>query len=143
MTTPDFTPIEASTEIPDFTPTGGVKFTLYGELYLGTAELTLEDSFSYESLSKKLGDTTLSVEQRIESMRTILRTLLEPDSAERLITKLSDRQKPVGLRTTNEIFKYIMGEYGERPTTPGSDSSAGSDDPESGTRSTESSSPEA
>ena len=74
-------------------------------------------------------------------MKQVIRTLLEPDSAERLIGHLTDRRQPVGMSTTVKIFQYIMSEYGGRPTTPGSDSSVGSDNPESGTLSTENSSP--
>lgn len=144
MTTVDFTPTASLDDaVPDFTPVSDVQFTLYGETFYGVAELTLEDSFNYEKLSNQFNDASLSTQQRVESMRSVLRTLLQPDSAERLILGLSDRQKPVGLPTVMKIFKYIMETYGERPTDPGSDSSVGSDNPESGTHSTESSPPAA
>lgn len=142
MTVPDFTPTPPSTNgVPDFTPESKVRFTLYGETYVGIAELTLEDTFSYEKLSTEFSDKERTNEQRVESMKQVIRTLLEPDSAERLIGHLTNRQQPVGMTTTVRIFKYIMSEYGDRPTTPGSDSSAGSDNPVSGTHSTENSSP--
>lgn len=142
MTVPDFTPAPASTgETPDFTPVSTVKFTLYGETFYGVPELTLDSSFHYETLSQQFADKDRTPEERIESMRMVIRTLLEPDSAERFIGGLTDRQKPIGIATTTRVFKYIMESYGERPTTPGSDSSAGSDSPESGTPSTASSSP--
>lgn len=141
MTVPDFTPTPLSTNgVPDFTPESKVKFTLYGEMYVGIAELTLDDTFNYEKLSTEFSDKSRTNEQRVESMKQVIRTLLEPDSADRLIGHLTNRQQPVGMTTVVNIFKYIMTEYGDRPTTPGSDSSAGSDNPESGTPSTESSS---
>lgn len=142
MTTPDFTPTTTDTDSVDFTPTSSVRFTLYGEEYFGIAELTLEDSFSYESLLPQLNDGSRTVTERVETMKTIIRTLLEPDSAERLISGTRDRHKPIGTRTLTKVFNYIMGEYGGRPTTPGADSSTGSDSPESGTHSTVSTSPE-
>lgn len=139
MTIPDFTPVTVDTETPDFTPQSTVKFMLYGEEYYGVAELTLEDTFAYDALSMQLNDTTRTIEQRVEAMRQVMRSLLQPDSAERLIRGLGDRDKPIGYRTLMKVFSYIMSEYGERPTEPGSDSSVGSDDPESGTPSTENS----
>jgi hypothetical protein len=142
VTTPDFTPAAPTTDVPDFTPLTGPPFTLYGEVYYGITELTLEDSFNYEHLSARMGDTTLETSERVEVMREIIKMLLAPDSAERFIDKLSDRRQPVGTTTINKILRYVMSEYGDRPTTPGSDSSVGSDNPESGTRSTENSSAE-
>lgn len=143
MSGPDFTPpVPPSAETPDFTPVSNVKFTLYGEQYHGVAELTLEDSFSYDTLSAQLGQTDRSTQDRVETMKSIIRTLIEPNSAERLIAGLGDRERPIGVGTLMKIFKYIMDQYGDRPTTPGSDSSAGSDNPAPGTSSTESSSPE-
>lgn len=144
MTTPDFTPsTPTSGVVPDFTPVSDVQFTLYGETFYGVVELTLEDSFNYENLAMQFSDTNRTVAERVESMKTVLRTLLQPDSADRLIAGLNDRQKPIGLTTVMKIFKYIMETYGERPTNPGSDSSVGSDNPESGTPSTVSSPVEA
>lgn len=142
MTIPDFTPVSTNDDTPDFTPSSNVKFTLYGEAYFGVAELTLEDSFNYETLSTQLGNKEHTTEQRIETMKAIIRTLLEPDSADRFIAGLKNRHKPIGLSTTMKIFKYVMDQYGDRPTTPESDSSVGSDNPAPGTPSTESSSPE-
>lgn len=141
---PDFTPpVPTNDSTPDFTPVSNVKFMLYGETFCGVSELTLEDSFNYEMLAGQFSDRSLTTQQRVESMKTVLRTLLEPDSAERLIVGLNDRRKPIGMSTIMKIFKYIMETYGERPTNPGSDSSVGSVNPESGTPSTESSSPAA
>lgn len=142
MTIPDFTPTTVSTETPDFTPVSNVKFTLYGEEYRGVPELTLEDSFQYENLVMQLNDKDSSLEKRVETMKMVIRTLLEPDSAERLINGTRDRQKPIGTNTLYKIFSYIMSEYGERPTLPGEDSSTGSDSPASGTPLTENTLPE-
>lgn len=136
MTTPDFTPVSVSTDTPDFTPVSTIEFTLYGDVYYGVPELTLEDSFSYEGLLGQLNDTNASTEARVEVMKTVIRTLLVPDSAERLIAGTKDRHKPIGTPTLLKIFNYIMTEYGGRPTTPGADSSTGSDSPAPGTSST-------
>lgn len=142
MTTPDFTPTTVSTDGPDFTPTSSIKFTLYGETYYGVAELTLEDSFEYESLLPQLQDESRTTAERVETMKMIIRSLLEPDSAERLIAGTRDRHKPIGVHTLYKVFNYIMTEYGGRPTTPGADSSTGSDNPAPGTPSTVNTSPE-
>lgn len=142
MTTPDFTPTTVSTDSPDFTPTSSIKFTLYGETYYGVAELTLEDSFEYESLLPQLQDESRTTAERVETMKTVIRSLLEPDSAERLIAGTRNRHKPIGVNTLYKVFNYIMTEYGGRPTKPGADSSDGSDSPESGTHSTGSTSHE-
>lgn len=142
MTAPDFTPVSVETDAPDFTPVSTIKFTLYGDTYYGVPELTLEDSFIYDGFLAQLNDKSSSTQERVEVMKTIIRTLLVPDSAERLIEGTRDRNKPIGTPTLLKVFNYIMTEYGGRPTKPGEDSDSGSDSPAPGTPSTESTSPE-
>lgn len=142
MTAPDFTPVTVSTDTPDFTPVSTIKFTLYDDTYYGVPELTLEDSFIYDGFLAQLKDTSTSTQERVELMKTIIRTLLVPESAEKLIEGTRDRNKPIGTPTLLRIFNYIMTEYGGRPTKPGEDSDSGSDSPAPGTPSTASTSPE-
>lgn len=141
----DFTPaVSTSMDMMDFTETGrDVVFRLNGDVFYGVTEMPVEDALSFTELAQRLDDKELSVSEKISVMKDIIRLLLRPESADLFIARLSDKTKPIGVKTLLKVIPWLFEQYGLRPTKPGSDSSPGSDNPVSGTVSTASTSGEA
>ena len=136
------------TEIVDFTPASTpavqdftvdkprVQFKLDGDIFIGVRDIPAVKAMEFSGHSDKMSRDDVSMAERIALFMDIIRLLLEPESAERFITRLSDSVNPIGVQTMLKIVPWLFEQYSLRPTTPDSDSSAGSGNPESGTSST-------
>lgn len=135
------------TDLVDFTPTRDdihdftvakprVQFKLDEDVFVGVRDIPAIKAMEFSGHADKMQREDVTMEERIALFIDILRLLLEPESAERFIARLSDSSNPIGTPTMLKIVPWLFEKYSMRPTTPGSDSSAGSDNPESGTSST-------
>lgn len=129
----DFT--ESDTQ--DFTETKSrVKFKLDGDVFYGVRDLAVELALEFSAQSEKLNSDDVSTQDRIDTFKQVVRLLLEPESAELFLRRMRDPANPVGINKITEITNWLFEQYSLRPLEPGSDSSTGSDNPESGTNST-------
>lgn len=132
----DFTPAQ-SREIQDFTSEKPrVQFKLDGDVFTGVRDIPAVRAMEFSGHSDALLRDDISMDERIAGFMDILRLLLVPESAELFITRLSDPINPIGVKTMLKIVPWLFEQYSLRPTTPDSDSSTGSGNPESGTSST-------
>lgn len=75
----------------------------------------------------------MTSENATESFAEFFKVVLQPPSAERMSAKLYDRMNPLDPEQANEVMAWLMEVYGLRPTSPSSDSSAGSPTGDGGT----------
>lgn len=61
----------------------------------------------------------------IHEVMTMLDELLLPDSAVRFAERMKSKTEPIDLGQVMEVFQWLIGQYGDRPTTPLSSSSNG------------------
>lgn len=135
------------TEIVDFTPRAEsvhdftvakprVQFKLDGDIFTGVRDIPAVKAMEFSGHSEQLKREDAPMEERIAGFMDILRLLLEPESAELFIARLNDPLNPIGVQTMLKVVPWLFEQYSQVPTTPDSDSSAGSGNPESGTSST-------
>lgn len=133
----DFTPPTTSSEIHDFTvEKPRVQFKLDGDIFTGVRDIPAVKAMEFSGHADKMTRNDVAMEERIAGFIDILRLLLVPDSADLFIKRLTDPDNPIGVQTMLKIVPWLFEQYSLRPTTPDSDSSAGSGNPESGTSST-------
>lgn len=113
-----------------------VQFKVDGDVFTGVRDLPAVKAMEFSGHADKMQRDDISMDERIALFMDILRLLLVPKSAELFIARLSDPVNPIGVQTLLKIVPWLFEQYSLRPTKPGSDSSAGSDNPESGTTST-------
>lgn len=131
----DFTP--RSDDVHDFTiAKPRVQFKLDDDIFVGVRDIPAIKAMEFSGHADKMQRDDITMEERIALFMDILRLLLEPESADRFIARLSDSANPIGTPTMLKIVPWLFEKYSMRPTTPDSDSSAGSGNPESGTTST-------
>ena len=58
---------------------------------------------------------------------TMLDELLLPASAARFAERMKSKTEPIDFVQVIEVFQYLIGQYGDRPTSPSSSSSNGHD----------------
>lgn len=132
----DFTP-RASSEVHDFTvEKSRVQFKLDGDIFTGVRDIPAVKAMEFSGHADQLKRDDAPMEERIAGFMDIIRLLLEPDSAELFIARLNDSANPIGIQTMLKVVPWLFEQYSLRPTTPDSDSSTGSGNPESGTSST-------
>lgn len=132
----DFTP-RANDNIRDFTvEKPRVRFRLDGDVFTGVRDIPAVLAMEFSNHSEQLKRDDAPMEERIEGFKNILRLLLEPESAELFISRLTDSVNPIGVQTMLKVVPWLFEQYAQVPTTPDSDSSTGSGSPESGTSST-------
>lgn len=137
------TPVPTSSEIKDFTGSKpAVKFKLDDDVFYGVRDLPAIKALEFTGYAEQFSDSKLPSSQRVAMFIDVIKMLLEPESAERFIGRLNDPVNPIGLTTFTGVIRWLFEQYAGRPTQPGSDSLAGSDNPESGTNSTVTSSVE-
>jgi len=133
------------TDVIDFTPAATqdftiekplVQFKLDGDLFVGVRDIPAIKAMEFSGHADKLGKDDVPIEERIAGFMDIIRLLLVPESAELFIARLSDPHNPIGVPTMLKVVPWLFEQYSLRPTTPDSDSSTGSGNPESGTSST-------
>jgi hypothetical protein len=133
----DFTPTAGAAEVHDFSiEKPRVQFKLDGDVFTGVRDIPAVKAMEFSGHSDKLGRDDVPMEERIAGFLDILRLLLVPESAELFISRLSSPSNPIGVQTMLKVVPWLFEQYSLRPTTPDSDSSTGSGNPESGTNST-------
>lgn len=120
------------TEIMDFTPeTKNVVFTISGDVFRGLEDMpafaALDAAGKWEEFSKERDDQRLKV-----VIGELLRLLLEPDSYELFMQRLSGQGKPIGMATVAKVVPWLMSQYADVPLEQLSESSNSSESPESG-----------
>lgn len=130
----DFTPQPTQ----DFTPEAKkrVQFKLDGDVFTGVREIPAIMALEFSAHAENMTRENVSITERIEGFTAILQLLLEPESASVFIGRLRDPLNPISVQTMMKVVPWLFEQYSLRPTTPDSDSSAGSGNPESGTSST-------
>lgn len=132
----DFTP-QPQVEIQDFTvEKPRVQFKLDGDIFTGVRDIPAVKAMEFSSHADKIQSENVSMDERVAGFMDILRLVLVPDSAELFIARLSDPLNPISVQTMLKVVPWLFEQYSLRPTTPDSDSSTGSGNPESGTSST-------
>lgn len=144
MTSPATVVVDLDDEaIPDFTPSPGPRFRVYSEVYEGVPEIAAATILNVMAKMQSLGDGETKPEVQVDIIKEAMTMMLVAESGERFVANMSNTEAPIGLRTITKTMDWLIGRYMGRPTEPGPDSSPGSENPGSGTSSTESTSAEA
>lgn len=134
MTSPATMVVDLDDEgIPDFTPPPGPKFRVYGEIYEGVREIGADAILDVMASVQNLEGTP---EDQVKVIKDVMGQVLVAESTERFVANMGNRVEPIGLRTLMKTLNWLIEQYTGRPTEPDSDSSPGSESPESGTNST-------
>lgn len=128
-----------------------VEFTVDGEIYRGRPYLPAQTMVDFTLRVEAMGDAATGSEG-FATMMESLEMVLMPDSYRKFKDRMKDPladipeeerayvtelpYKPIELPQLDEILKWLMEEYGLRPTQSSSGSSAGQLAPASGTSST-------
>jgi hypothetical protein len=128
-----------------------VQFTVDGEVFRGRPYLPAQTMVDFTLRVEAMGEAATGSDG-FNTMMESLEMVLMPDSYQRLKARMKDPLAdlppeeaaavtelpylPIELPQLDEIIKYLMEEYGMRPTEQPSDSSAGPPAPASGTSST-------
>lgn len=135
------TNVLTSEEMMDFSlPPRNLKFKVDADVFEAVPELATERALTFADEAANMDDDDVTTRQRMDIIEKLFHLVLVPESADRLIARLSDPINPIGPERFQRILTYLMEQYGLRPTEPGSDSSPGSDVRETGTNSTASAS---
>ena len=107
-----------------------VVFTADGDEFRAPGNLPVMTLIEFSERSQ---EATVANRQLLPEL---FRLILYPDSADLLIGRMRDKDRPIGLEQAMDIIPWLLEQYGLRPTEESSDSSAGSRDPGSGNGST-------
>lgn len=133
------TSVNATDDMMDFSlPPRNLRFRVDADVFEAVSELATEQALLFADEAELLGDEHASAQARLDVIKKLFHLVLLPESAERLVARLSDTTNPIGPDRFMKILTYLMELYGLRPTEPDSDFSTGSDVRETGTSSTES-----
>lgn len=114
------TAMYATVQLPGATPRMPMKdfsdtrpppqFTVDDELFVGVANVPAADSLT---ISDKLAlfDSELDSRERLRVITEVIRVLLYPESAERLVQRLSDRDRPISLTQLINITYWLLERY--------------------------------
>lgn len=126
---------QVATTIPEFGETEEIKFTIRGEEFSCPPELPV-----FILVDFALNYDQVSAEQFSEKTKDMLAAMftmvLTEESGERFVAHLSDRTRPIGIKSMQRSIEYILEKYGMRPTPPSDGSSTSGAIPESGPNST-------
>jgi hypothetical protein len=111
-----------------------VQFKIDDDVFHGVPNLPATALVEFASVAETI-DADSNVPE-ISVFTKMFEILLTPTSAERFIERMSSPTEPISLAQIQDILPWIMEEFGMRPTSPSPDSSAGSESPGDGTRST-------
>lgn len=135
--TTQLTSVKADDEIMDFSSQRrSLKFRVDDDVFEASPDIAAELALQYADLAEQLGGDDANNKQQIEIIHALFRMVLLPESAERFIARLSDRERPIGNNKIANITRWLFEEYGLRPTTSDSASSTGSENRDAGTSST-------
>ena len=109
-----------------------VWFTIDPERYDCYAVLPLED---LQAFAETIG-TDVSVANVIDKIKLVMKLVMEPESYDRFLVRMANRQDPVDPRQLMEIAEWLVEVYTNRPTAQPSSSSSGSPAVEPGSSST-------
>lgn len=128
--------VTATDDMMDFSVTRGtIKFRIDEDVFEAPPDIAAELALRFADESSRLDAEGVDVDEQIQIIHKLFRMILLPASADRFIARLGDSHHPIGADTFQNVTRYLLEQYGLRPTEPGSDSSAGSDNPDAGTRS--------
>lgn len=131
-------------DIKDFTTAKKPpRFKIDDDIFTGVTDMPAELAMEFSTRADSMGDSNLSMKERIDIVKEVIDLVLVPASAEIFKARLSSRDKPIGVGAFKDVLPWLFEHYAARPTTPDSDSSSGSGNQESGTNSMESTSAEA
>lgn len=99
------------------TRTEPVRFAVDRDVFEATPDIPAATMFRLAGMRSDLQGEDR--EQQWETMESVFRELLTDESFSLLKERLRSRDRPIGLKTMNEIIEWLMGEaYGVRPTGP-------------------------
>lgn len=135
-------------EIPDFTrERKRIRFRITSDVFEAypavppsvLLEVTSLADQANAALNRINMDSEANEQAMAEANRFIadlLRLLLRPESLDRMLPRLTDRDNPVELDECMRVVEHVMGQWGMRPTVPSDGSANGSESPDGGTSST-------
>lgn len=130
------TQVPMTDDIMDFTRRRDtIKFRVDDDVFEAPPDIAAELALRFVDDAGRLDDDAATHAEQVAVIHNMFRMILTPDSAERFIARLSDSTNPIGVDTFQRVTSWLLEQYGLRPTEPGSDSSSGSDNPDTGTNS--------
>jgi hypothetical protein len=132
----EYKPKVSDDGIADFTPESkNVRFRIGEDIFEGLDEMPtmLALRFATRVKAMDVGDFN---EDQVNMMTDLMRLVLKPASAAKLIKRLEDTENPIGPQTFIRLIPWLMEQYGMRPTSPSSDSPSGQENPDDGVSST-------
>lgn len=125
-------------EMKDFTrPKRAIKFKVDDDVFEAVPEIAAGLVVQFAEEAELIDKDTVKPAELIKVLSNLFHYVLPPESATRLISRLSDPKNPLGLDRILEIIQWLLEQYGLRPTEADSDSLAGVLSPVDGTNSTE------
>lgn len=127
--------------VVDFAPEPrSVRFRIGPDVFEGLDDIPAMSAMRFSAQAGELHGAGVLTEKSVDKMVDLLRLLLKPASAQLLIERMDDPERPVGIETFTRIVPWLLEQYGLRPTEPSPESPDGRPSPDGGTSSTESTS---
>jgi hypothetical protein len=117
-----------------------VMFQIDDDTFLCVREIPAGGLIDLLKLQQELSGTTDRVRQ-LDVIVQLMQEMLVPDAFAKFELRLRDRDNPIGLRLLVDVMKWLLGEYGLRPTQS-PDSSTDTSQETAGTGSTDGPPPE-
>lgn len=119
-------------DIKDFSQTRPApKFKVNDDVFHGVRDMPAYTTLAFTELAGKL-QTGENSQEKSDALASMFTAVLIPSSASVFVERLGSKENPIGLSKAMEIFKWLLEEYGMRPTQPSTDSLTGSSVQESG-----------
>lgn len=113
-----------------------VRFYLDDDLFEGYSGLDAFTAMEFMDKADTWQDASTADEAKA-ILRELFQICLKPESYERFVIRLGDRENPVDVEELPEIIAYLFEAFGLRPTQLPSDSSGGPESQGTGTDSTD------
>lgn len=134
--------VELDPDIMDFTVhRKRIRFRVDPDTFECVPELPVMNLLDFAAMNEKISEARSSdVDGAKKMFHDMFDLVLIDEDVPRFLARLADKRNPIGIEQMQDIINHVMEKYGMRPTEPSDSSPDGSQIPDGGPSSTESSS---
>jgi len=110
-------------EIMDFSsPRQAIRFRVDDDVFEASPQVAAISMIRFADEAERLESPDTTQEDQIKIIENLFRIILTTESAERFIARLADDDRPIGITQFMDITRWLLEQYGLRPTKPDSES---------------------
>lgn len=113
-------------EIKDFTKKRKpLQFRIDDDVFSAVATIPADVMIEFAESMSTANPADMSPSEMVGALRRVIEMVLHPDSLTLFRKRMGDPQNPIDMEQLDSIVTWLFEEYGMRPTTESSSSSAG------------------